>query len=217
MAVAIQAKQYLDRAAAGEVLTADERRHAVLFVQGQNSGVTQRELSAMFGVSESQIRKDIAKNKESLTEEAKANYMETAVQDLIHEQNNVYEGVMQSLRQAPLGSRVRLDHEMARLKIRHDTVRLLQDIGVLPKSLGEVGKNKEVFKSELQPNTNQVVTRPVELFDGFEEGESLQDKLRREGNVKILEKEFAESYTLPTPIEINGQNSNEKEPDQKPA
>lgn len=212
MAVAIQAKHFLDKAAAGEPLTADERRHAVQFVQGQNAGITQKQLSEMFGVSETQIRKDIGKNKQDLTDEAKATYLDTAVQDLIHEQNNVYEGIQASLRKAPLGTRVHLDHQMALLKVRHETIRILQDIGIIAKSLGEVGKSKEVFRSELQPHTNQVITRPVELFDGFEEGESLQVKLRRQGLTEILEKEFGEErLALPAPIEMNGQNYNQTE------
>jgi DNA binding protein with HTH domain len=213
MAVAIQAQQFLDKAAAGEPLTANERRHALLYVQGQNPQVTQRELAAMFGVSESLIRKDIQKIKGDMQDQAKSTYMDTVVQDLIHEQHNVYEAISASLREAKKGSKTYLDHLTARHKVRLDTIRILQDIGALPKSLGEVSVKKEVFKAEVAPGTTQIITRPFDMFDNFEDGEGLEDALARKGRETALEGEVVSSMiALPSPVDMNGQDSNETQP-----
>lgn len=210
MAVAIQAQQFLDKAAAGEPLTSNERRHALLYVQGQNPNVTQRELAAMFGVSESQIRKDIQKIKSDMQDQAKATYMDTVVQDLIHEQHNVYEAISDSLKVAQKGTRVYLDHLTARHKVRLDTIRILQDIGALPKNLGEVSVKKEVFKAEVAQGSNQVVTRPLDLFDGFEDGEGLEAAIERKERESAMEGELVLSVVaLPSPVGMNGQDSNE--------
>jgi len=209
MAVAIQAQQFLDKAAAGEELTANERRHALLYVQGQNPSVTQKQLADMFGVSESAIRKDIQKIKGDMQDQAKSTYMDTVVQDLIHEQHNVYEAMSLSLKSAKPGTKVYLDHLTARHKIRLDTIRILQDIGALPKSLGEVSVKKEVFKADVAPGTNQMVTRPLNMFDGFEDGEGLDDLIARKERETVLEGEVISSLVaLSAPVDTNGQDSN---------
>jgi hypothetical protein len=139
--------------------------------------------------------------------------METVVQDLIHEQHNIYELMSKSLKVAAIGTRVYLDHLQALHKLRMDTIRIMQDIGALPKNLGEVSVKKEVFKAEVAPGSNQVVTRPLDMFDGFEDGEGLQDALDRKERVNAMEGELVLSLTAPqSSVDTNGQDSNETQP-----
>lgn len=213
MGVAIRAEEILERARVGDrSITADERRLAIQYVRGRQPNVTQRDLAQMFGVSDSLIRKDISKLVQDATEETRATYKDTVVGELINEQHIIYNGLKKSLEQAKLGSNTYVNHLTAMHKVRMDTVRILQEVGALPKSLEETTRKKEVFRAELQESTKQIVTRPIDLFDDIEDGESLQDSLKRKEHHDILEMEFAGTQAaLPAPKEINGQNSDEEE------
>jgi hypothetical protein len=204
MAVAIRAHDIIERARVGQEVSAEERRHAIVFVKGQNPEINHRQLAAMFGVSESMIRKDMSKINQDLSEDLKSTFMDTVVGELINEQHNLYQALQKSLKAAPIGTNTYVAHCQALFKIRKDTIEVLQNIGALPKTLGEVSVKKEVFQAQVLPGTSQMVTRPLDLFDGFEDGEGLDAALAR----KELEK---------TTADTNGQDSNETQSSEQPA
>jgi hypothetical protein len=218
MAVAIRAHDIIERARVGQEVSAEERRHAIVFTKGQHPDISHRQLAEMFGVSESMIRKDMSKINQDLSEDMKATFKDTVIGELIHEHNNMHAALLRSLKAAPLGTNTYVAHCQALFKIRKDTIEVLQNIGALPKTLGEVSVKKEVFQAQVMPGTSQMVTRPLNMFDDFEEGEGLDAKLVRQEREKTLEGEMASSETaLSAPVNTNGQDSDETKPSDQPA
>jgi hypothetical protein len=204
MAVAIRAHDIIERARVGQEVSAEERRHAIVFVKGHTPDVNHRQLAAMFGVSETTIRNDMSKINQDLSEDMKATFKDTVIGELIHEHNNMHAALLRSLKAAPLGTNTYVAHCQALFKIRKDTIEVLQNIGALPKSLGEVSVRKEVFKAEIQVGSNQIVTRPLDMFDGFEDGEGLDAALARKEREKLM-------------VDNNGQDSDETQLIHQPA
>lgn len=122
------------------------------------------ELADIFGVSERMIRVDIKAIKDSLAKEFAGLDPTVIVADLLIMRDDLLTELRKSMKSTTLGTRSRLDHLLAIKSINIDTVKALQDLGVLPKELGHLQTENYDFKAYVIKDA-QVVTRRLDMFD----------------------------------------------------
>ncbi len=96
------------------------------------------------------------------------------------------------------------------LNIHLKVTEALQNMGWLPKNIGAITINKQVFKSFVDARTGGVETRPIDLFDDIREGESFEEMMRRkadEQKAAIQDAEFVDLPQLPERSETDAADS----------
>ena len=179
MPTATVAEQLVVRAEKGEELSTEDRRHAVGWLIVKKPELTQIEMGQMFGVSDTTIRNDIKIVKQERAKFIKGDYVELIVSDLIADYERLASELERSRKSAQLGSANYREHVMAAMKMRLMIIEALQSLGWLDKNLGEMQVTKTVYKTEVQKGGMYTV-RKLDMFEGFQEGETLDQKLERE-------------------------------------
>jgi len=179
MPTATVAEELVVRARKGDELSTEDRRHAVGWLIVKEPELTQIEMGQMFGVSDTTIRNDIKIIKQERAKFIKGDYVELIVSDLIADYERLASELEKSRKAATLGSANYREHVMAAMKMRLMIIEALQSLGWLDKNLGEMQVTKTVYKTEVQKG-GMITVRPVDMFDNFQEGETLDQKLERE-------------------------------------
>lgn len=202
--VLVNAEKYIQRAQGGEKVTRDERRHALNYIDGMYPNqYSNRQLAAIFQVDEGTIRHDrrqIRKqNAENIREDTDVKLI---INDLLESRDRALTQIARAMAAMEREGRTTNNTYLAFLKAGPEMhlkiTTALQDMGLLPKTLGTVTVNKRVFKAIVdQRNGSVSEVRPLDLFDDMREGESLEDLLRRKAQEQKEEIQDAEFVTLP--------------------
>lgn len=171
------AHELINRAESGERLNAADRRHCVEYYTAMHPDKSNREMAEMFQVTERVIRGD----KELLREQRAIHLKKDLAKDLglviadiaMDFERQVLD-IEKSKAKAKLGSRSYLDHCKAVLEMRLSTVKAFQDIGYLPKNLGNMTVEKFEYKATVSKD-GAVNTRPVDMFDSDKNASDIPD------------------------------------------
>lgn len=161
------AAKLISRANSGEKLNSVDRRHALAYLTETRPELSNRDMAAMFQVSERVIRMDKALYRERKAKHLKEDLSKDlglVIADIAMDFEQQVLDIEKSKAKAKLGSRSYLDHCKAVLEMRLSTVKAFQDIGYLPKNLGNMTVEKFEYKATVSKD-GAVNTRPVDMFD----------------------------------------------------
>lgn len=171
------AEKMLARANAGERLKATERRHVIEYFSATHPDKSNREMAELFQVSERVIRLD-----KELYREQKALFLKKDLQkdlalviaDIAMDFERQVLDIEKSKAKAKLGSLPYLAHCKSVLEMRLNMVKAFQDIGYLPKNLGNMTVEKFEYKATVSKD-GAVNTRPVDMFDSDNNASGIPD------------------------------------------
>lgn len=156
MAAVIHAEQLQRRAEKGESLTTEERRHVIAYLLGKpneqgRTAVTIPEMAKLFNVTERMISVDKAAIRKQVAEELKNDATDVGliIADLKMAFDKTIRNVEKSAAAASIGGRTYLDHQLALWKLQNEYITRLQDLGILPKELGNMTVEKYEFTASV--------------------------------------------------------------------
>lgn len=156
------AEKLLEQAKKGERLSPKERRHVIAFLMATNAEATNVELGQMFGVTERQIRLDKKSIREERSKLIREEDVGLVIADILMDYDRNIRDIERSKRHSKVGTPNFRQHCESAMKMRLDTVRALQDLGWLPKNLGNMTVAKFSYKAVVEKD-GTVVSRPVDL------------------------------------------------------
>lgn len=165
----VHARQLIDRAQTGEKLSTSERRYAIEFLMAtEPDKVVNTQLAELFSVTERTIRVD-----RQTIREAKAKYLKDElsrdaglfIADIAMEFEHQVRDIEKSKQKAPPGSRRFLDHCVAIMDLRLRMTKAFQEIGYLPKNLGNMTVDKYVYKAVVHKDGSVDVRQTSEFTD----------------------------------------------------
>jgi hypothetical protein len=155
-------KRLIGRAEKGEKLTPKERRQCIGYFMVAEPETSNTDLAALFRVSERMIRFDQKAIKEQIAKEYAGLDPTVIVGELMMMRDRQIANIERSLKKAVEGSRTYLAHCVAINKILTDTTKTLQDLGVLPKELGNLQVESYEYKAYVIKD-GQVETRALHM------------------------------------------------------
>ena len=184
----IQAEDILIRAKGGEKVQPNERRHAIAYLFVKEPDTTNVALADIFGVDEKVIRKDKIHLRTEKAKEIKSEDVGLIIADihLCFEKVAMY--IERSRRKCDLGTRTYLDHCKAIFRMKLDMTKAMQDLGWLPKNLGNMTVENFQYEATVGKD-GSVNTRPVDL------------KFDEQGEILDIDFEESEQLALPEPDE----------------
>jgi hypothetical protein len=200
MAKLIEAEALIKKAKTGEMLSPDQRRHAVGYLM---SNAMQRvpsnmEMAEMFRVDEKTIRRDRDHIRKQASELVKEEDIALVISDIILTYERYCERIERQIAKlAKEPSRLHLDYENSLISTKLRVVDALQSLGWYPKNLGQLTKKTFEFKAVVTKD-GTVDTRDVAMLDHLIETPST-DQERREA----LDAEFMDMPQLPAAPETN--------------
>lgn len=141
------AEKLIERAQRGEKLNSRERRHCVEFLEATRRDMTQTAMADLFKVTERQIRFDKQKNRKDVADRMKEDDPGLVVADIAIAFENQVKDIERSKNKCKLGSRVYLEHCKTLFSIQLQKVKALQDLGILPKNLGNMTMESFAFQA----------------------------------------------------------------------
>lgn len=167
------AKKLIDRARLGERLNTKERRHALAFILATEPHYTNAEMGELFQVSERQIRLDKKKLREDKARIIKEDDVGLIVADIALAFDAQVRDMEKSKTKAAVGTRVYLDHCIKIFELNAKKVAIFQELGYLPKNLGQMQVQRFDFKAVVTSD-GSVNTRPVDLVIDAEEPQQIE-------------------------------------------
>lgn len=180
------AEKIIERAQRGEKPSTADRRHALSFLILRGQTDTNAALGELFKVSERQVRLDKQWLREQKAKTIRNDDPGLVIADLMMSYEKEIRNVERSMAKCKLGSRVYLEHAKTLFKMQLEKIKAMQDLGYLPKNLGNMSVTKYEY-SALVGKDGSVETRPVDL--------SFED-------VEVLPAPASETLLLPTAAEI---------------
>lgn len=164
------AEKLLELARGGERLNTRDRRHCIAFLMAADPSHTNVAMGELFQVSERQIRDDKLKLRKERAKLVKEEDVGLVIADLSIAFDNQLRDIETSKRKCKLGSQTYVNHckEIATLVLKK--VQALQELGYLPKNLGQMTTTKFEYKSVVAKD-GSVDTRPVDMTFEVEEAE----------------------------------------------
>lgn len=154
-------------------LTTNERRLCIQFLIATRPELTNQAMAEMFGVTERTIRLDkvwIRSQKAKFLKDEMSKDLSLVIADIAMDFEKQVGDIEKSKAKAKLGSRSFVDHCNSVFDMRLKMVKAFQDIGYLPKNLG----NMTVDKFEYKATVNQdgaSITRPADMKFGIDKDE----------------------------------------------
>lgn len=185
-------------------LTTDERRRVVAWITTTQPEVTNIDMGEWFGVGESTIRKDRLAIRQAMAKEVKEDDIGLVVADILWDFKRQIADLELSKGKTSLGGKERRMHIEAIMDMRLKTVKALQDLGYLPKMLGNMTVEKFDYAAVVQSD-GSVETRPLDLFDKDTQRRVLTGK-----NTAALPEKSAQSE--PEVIEAEAEYVDEDQP-----
>jgi predicted transcriptional regulator len=183
------AQKLLETAQSGErKLTTSERRHVVAYLMATQPDVTNVELAETFGVTERTLRMDKQHIREEKARFIKEDDIGLVIADIALDFERQVRDIERSKAKAKLGSDTFLKHCTSAMELRLKMVKSLQDIGYLPKNLGNMTVESYEYKAVVHRD-GSVETRPLNYFDGEEP--------------RVLEGQVVETRQLPSGTNAN--------------
>lgn len=162
------AQELIDRAYDGYKCTTKERRHVITWLQATSGNdkasisMTNRELGALFGVTERTIRQDKQSFRKEKAKFIREDDISLIIADIALDYERQIRDIEKSKQKAVPGSITYLRHCTDALELRIKMVKALQDLGYYPKNLGQLTVTKWDFMSKVDPTTGFVLTEAVE-------------------------------------------------------
>lgn len=187
---------------------ADERRRLVAYCTSMQPEISNTELAHWCKVTEGCIRKDRLLVRKKMAKDVQEDDIALIIGDILGDFKRQISHIEKSKEKATLGTNNYLQHCSSAMDIRLKTVKALQDLGFLPKQLGNMTVQKFEYAAVVTVD-GSVDTRPLGLFD-----ENVQKEVR--GRVpaqlnaapvetpqleKVIEPEYVESFE-PTRDEV---------------
>jgi hypothetical protein len=162
------AQKLLESAQAGEKkLSTSERRHVIAYLMATQPDHSNVELAEVFGVTERTIRMDKQHIREEKARFIKEDDIGLVIADIALDFERQVRDIERSKAKSKLGSDTFLKHCTAAMELRLKMVKSLQDIGYLPKNLGNMTVESYEYKAVVHRD-GSVETRPLNYFDGEE-------------------------------------------------
>ena len=193
-----RANQLLTKAKGGEKLTAAERRHVIQFLQATQPELNNTDLSELFQVSTRQIRFDkelMRQERARVLKDELSKDVALVIADIAMDFERQVNDIEKSKAKCKLGTKQFVDHCKAGFDMRLRMVETFQNMGFIPKHLGQMAVTKFEYKATVTQD-GAVSTRSVEMFD-------------KENVAEALDAEFED---IPTPAlppvagETDGEN-----------
>jgi hypothetical protein len=161
------AQQILTRADGGEKVSAQDRRHALVYLKATQPQLSIDELSQMFHVSSRMISEDrviIREEKAKVLKDELSKDLGLVIADIAMDFEKQVSDLEKSKGKAKLGSKPYIDHCNSIFNLRMKMIECYQNIGYLPKNLGAMTVEKFEYRATVSLD-GSVNTRQVEQFD----------------------------------------------------
>lgn len=149
------------RAQAGEVLSAKERRHTIKWLRMSMAEMSYQDMAQLFQVSVRLIYQDVTKIRRAKTKEVEKEDVMFLIGDLKMAFEKTLRDLEFSQRKAVPGTKTYLDHCRAIFDLRKQLVHLYQEIGLYPKDIAQLTVNTY----NLTANVVQDTTREQRAID----------------------------------------------------
>lgn len=160
-----------------EKLEAEERRDAVMYLMGVRPDLNNLDLARIFKVNEKTIRVDKDLIRKRVAEEiVKGDDISLFVSDLRRAFENIKSELAKSTKKCEYGTNTWLAHKKFEWELEQGIIARLQDLGVLPKNLGNLTKTEFIFKAHVAKGGG-VNTVPVETQEELKTIEAQEFKL----------------------------------------
>jgi hypothetical protein len=188
-------KTLLESAQNGErKLTTEERRRVVAYLMTtkQSDDYENTDMAKWFQVSESAIRKDKMVIRKQMAKDVTEDDIALVIADILWDFKRQIRDIENSKAKAKEGTPSYLAHCQVAMDIRLKTVKALQDLGYLPKNLGNA--TIEHFEyAAVVVSDGSVDTRPMNLFD-----RDVQEQLSQRRKQQQVTQAVEEQTGLPT-------------------
>lgn len=164
------AEKLLEAAKNGDKIGTADRRHVVAYMMATQPHVTNVELAEVFGVTERTIRADKLKVREERSKRIKEEDVGLVIADILIDFDRNIADIEKSKKAAKAGSGTYLAHCVSAMDMRLKTAKALQDLGYLPKNLGNMTVTKFNYQSVVLKD-GHVETRRVESFEDVQDAE----------------------------------------------
>jgi len=148
-------------------LNASERRLCVQFLQATQPDLTNAEMGEWFQVSERSIRLDkvwIRAQKAKFLKDELSKDLSLVIADIAMDFEKQVSDIEKSKGKCKLGTRPYVDHCNSIFDMRLKMVKAFQDIGYLPKNIGNMTVEKFEYKAVVAMD-GSVNTRSADMFD----------------------------------------------------
>lgn len=159
-----EAEKIVQRATAGEQITAKERRHVVGYWMGTAPDMTNQQIADAFRVTEGQIRLDKKNIREEKARLLKEDDIGLIIADIVLTFERQVRDIESSKTKCDKGTRSYLEHCKSIFTLQKDMVKALQDLGYYPKNLGNLTIEKYDYKAIVTKDGN-VDTRRIEMTE----------------------------------------------------
>lgn len=143
---------------------------------------TNCELAQWFGVTERTIRVDHRKFREEMADAVREDDVALVVGDITFAFKRLVRDVEGSKAKCRRGTSVYLDHCKTAFDMELKKLKALQDLGFLPKNLGNMTKEEFLYAAVVMPQTGAASSRPVSTFDA-----ATQQRLAQERSAYLQE------------------------------
>lgn len=157
-------ERLLEDAKAGIKLEVDDRRRVIRYLMVVNPENTNIDLASTFQVSESMIRKDKATIRQEIADDLRKDDVGLVIADIEFNFRRQLRGLEASKAKCHLGSTEYRLHCQAILDIELRKTKMFQDLGYLPKNLGNLTTESYEYAAVLIKD-GSVESRPMNLFD----------------------------------------------------
>lgn len=203
-------ERLLEEAQGGKKLNTADRRRVVAWLASTQPDVCNTDMAAWFKVSEGSIRKDKMAIKEAMVKDIREDDVAIIVADLLWDIRRQIRDLESSKEKTGLGTRERRQHIEAIVDTRLKATKALQDLGFLPKNLGNMTVDKFEYAAIVSVRDGSVNTTPMNLVDEPTQ-KLLKSRETQFGKDNIIDAEVINDH--PEPTELLAANQAEPEKD----
>lgn len=154
----------LQEAQDGRKLDAEDRRRVLRYLMYTRPDMSNVDAGELFQVTEATIRKDRKVIREGMAEELRTEDVGLVISDIAFNFRRQLRDLEASKAKCRLGSKEYLAHCVAILKIELDKTKAFQELGYLPKNLGNMTVTNYDYAAIVLKG-DQIETRQLTMFD----------------------------------------------------
>jgi hypothetical protein len=188
---ALTSDRLLEEARNGTKLSVEDRRRVVRYLMLVHPENTNQDLAEIFNISEGMIRKDKLIIRQEISEDLRADDVGLTIADIEFNFRRQLGDLEKSKAKCALGTTEYRLHCQAILDIELKKVQAFQNLGYLPKNLGNLTTQHYEYAAVVIKD-GSVESRPVNMFD-----EATQTQLRQRETPKALPATIDASVTSP--------------------
>lgn len=162
--VLLRAQSLLEKAHAGEILSAKDRRHCIDYILTNSSAngkhlnpITVAEMADLFKVSERQIRDDKRKVREQRAKEISEEDVSLVIVELLQTFDDQIADAHRQKRKVKPGTPTYLQYIKAITELTTQKITILQSLGYYPKNLGNLNVETFDYTAIVDPMTNKTI------------------------------------------------------------